>query len=129
MRRFEERNEKEEKRVMRSPLTSPNKGCSGAYLTAGMDDPRERYKWVIEDGISAEVKSLHRQDGMKCNHNSEGGVDGCWEKGCFFHCYRSSYQTPHYVLGLRDSSGKKPDKDLALMNLYSSERTNNRVKK
>lgn len=46
-------------------------------------------------------------------------------KYIFFHCYR----TPHYVLVLRESSGKKSDKDLALMNLYSNERTNNKVKK
>lgn len=83
MRSFEKRDEKEEKRVMRNPLTTPSKGCSGAYLTAGRADPTERYKRVIEDGVSAEVKSLHRQDGMECDHNSEGKVDFCWEKGFF----------------------------------------------
>lgn len=45
--KFEKRDEKEEKRVMRNPLTTPNKRCSRAYLTAGRDDPTERYKWVI----------------------------------------------------------------------------------
>lgn len=74
--------------VMRRPLNTPNKGCSGAYLTAGRDDPTERYKWVIQDKISAEVKSLHMQEGMEWDHNSEGGVDFCWEKGHFFYCYR-----------------------------------------
>lgn len=65
-------------------LTWSHKGYTGPYLTAGRDDPRERYKWVTEDGIFAEVKSLHRQDRMECNHNSEGGVDCCREEIYFF---------------------------------------------
>lgn len=53
MRSFAEKDEKKDKVerhwIMRSFFLQPKKGCPGAYLTAGGDHPRERYKWMRQD--------------------------------------------------------------------------------
>ena len=68
MRIFAEKDEKKDKKVechwvMRSLFLQPKKGCPGAYLTAGGDHPRERYKWMIQDR-----GYLQRKERMDSDH-------------------------------------------------------------